>query len=103
MYLGCGFDVVCRPRALKLVSVSALLQFVSLDLLTPSQAADLTLSSGALNSTSQINLVFYRLEKGDAFKNVDEFFTALIDQEVTAMLTLSETSGTTILALWWHL
>ncbi|XP_036412850.1 uncharacterized protein LOC118797681 [Colossoma macropomum] len=56
--------------------------FVSLDLLTPSQAAELTLSSGALNSTSQINLVFYRLEKGDAFKNVDEFFTALIDQEV---------------------
>ncbi|XP_036413701.1 uncharacterized protein LOC118798377 [Colossoma macropomum] len=55
--------------------------FVSLDLLTPSQAAELTLSSGALNSTSQINLVFYRLEKGDAFKNVDEFFTALIDQE----------------------
>ncbi|XP_036412854.1 uncharacterized protein LOC118797685 [Colossoma macropomum] len=56
----------------------------SLDLLTPSQAAEVTLTSGALNSTSQMDQVFDRLEKGDAFKNVDEFFTALTEQEQVA-------------------
>ncbi|KAL7845119.1 hypothetical protein AOLI_G00233110, partial [Acnodon oligacanthus] len=53
----------------------------SLDLLTPSQAAEATLTSGALNSTSRMEQVFDRLEKGDAFKNVYEFFTALTEQE----------------------
>ncbi|KAI4894035.1 hypothetical protein NFI96_009147 [Prochilodus magdalenae] len=60
--------------------------FESLDLLSPSQAAELTLTSGALNSTSQMELVFARLEKGDAFRNVEEFFTALTDQEVGEMV-----------------
>ncbi|KAI4885262.1 hypothetical protein NFI96_028558, partial [Prochilodus magdalenae] len=61
-------------------------RFESLDLLSPSQAAELTLTSGALNSTSQMELVFARLEKGDAFRNVEEFFTALTDQEVGEMV-----------------
>ncbi|XP_037399264.1 uncharacterized protein LOC119264717 [Pygocentrus nattereri] len=56
--------------------------FGSLDLLTPSQAAELTVSSGVLNSTSQIDLVFNRLEKGDAFTNVDDFFSVLSGQKI---------------------
>ncbi|RXN32098.1 putative threonine-rich GPI-anchored glyco isoform X2 [Labeo rohita] len=51
--------------------------FESLTLLSPSQVAELTLSSGALNSTNQIDAVFDRLEDGDAFKNVEEFLTTL--------------------------
>ncbi|XP_051994003.1 uncharacterized protein LOC127651975 [Xyrauchen texanus] len=51
--------------------------FELLAMLTPTQAAELTLSSGALNNTNQINTVFDRLEEGNAFKNVDEFLTAL--------------------------
>ncbi|XP_016308247.1 uncharacterized protein LOC107662685 [Sinocyclocheilus anshuiensis] len=51
--------------------------FESLALLSPTQVAELALSSGALNNTSQINAVFDRLEEGDAFKNVEEFLTAL--------------------------
>ncbi|XP_051560852.1 uncharacterized protein LOC127445100 isoform X6 [Myxocyprinus asiaticus] len=51
--------------------------FELLAMLTPTQAAELTLSSGALNNTNQINAVFDRLEEGNAFKNVDEFLTAL--------------------------
>ncbi|KAI4888125.1 hypothetical protein NFI96_029568 [Prochilodus magdalenae] len=56
--------------------------FESLDLVTPSQAAELTLTSGALNSTSQMELVFDRLHRGEAFRNVDEFLTALTDEKV---------------------
>ncbi|XP_056622064.1 uncharacterized protein LOC130435436 [Triplophysa dalaica] len=51
--------------------------FGSLDLLTPTQVAELTRSSGALNNTDQINAVFDRLEVGHAFQNVDEFLTTL--------------------------
>lgn len=54
-----------------------MLQFESLALLTPTQVAELTLSSGVLNNTDQISAVFDRLEEGDAFKNVEEFLTAL--------------------------
>lgn len=54
-----------------------MLQFGSLALLSPSQVAELTLSSGALNNTGQIVAVFDRLKEGDAFKNVEEFLTAL--------------------------
>jgi len=53
------------------------LQFESLELLSPTQVAELTLSSGALNNTNQIVAVFDRLEDGDAFKNVEEFLTGL--------------------------
>ena len=67
-----------------------MLQFGSLDLLTPSQAAELTLTSGALNSTNQMNQVFSRLEKGDALKNVDEFFTTFNTQKVNYVLKLCE-------------
>jgi hypothetical protein len=48
-----------------------------LELLTPTQVAKLTLSSGVLNNTNQISAVFDRLEKGDGFENVEEFLTAL--------------------------
>ncbi|KAK9981891.1 hypothetical protein ABG768_001414 [Culter alburnus] len=51
--------------------------FESLALLTPAQVAELTLSSGVLNNTNQISAVFDRLEEGDAFKNTEEFLTAL--------------------------
>nr|XP_046165620.1 uncharacterized protein LOC124002287 [Oncorhynchus gorbuscha] len=53
----------------------------SLSLLTPTQVAQLTLTSGALNDTDDIKLVFTRLEEGDAFKNVDEFLTQLTAKE----------------------
>jgi hypothetical protein len=43
--------------------------------------AQLTLTSGALNDTDDIKLVFTRLEEGDAFKNVDEFLTQLTAKE----------------------
>ncbi|XP_058624516.1 uncharacterized protein LOC131535966 [Onychostoma macrolepis] len=51
--------------------------FESLELLSPTQVAELTLSSGALNDTNQIHAVFDRLEDGGAFKNVEEFLTEL--------------------------
>lgn len=57
--------------------VHHVLQFDSLALLTPTQVAKLTLSSGVLNNTNQISAVFDRLEEGDALKNVEEFLTAL--------------------------
>ncbi|XP_029585184.1 uncharacterized protein LOC115172166 [Salmo trutta] len=53
----------------------------SLSLLTPTQLAQLTLTSGPLNDTDDIKLVFKRLEEGDAFKNVDEFLTQLTAKE----------------------
>lgn len=46
-------------------------------MLTPTQVAQLTLSSGASNDTDQIDLVFERLEEGNALENVDEFLTEL--------------------------
>lgn len=49
----------------------------SLSLLNPTQVAEITLSSGALNNTDQIVVVFDRLEKGDAFLNMKEFLTEL--------------------------
>lgn len=54
-----------------------MLQFESLALLTPTQVAELTLSSGVLNNTNQISAVFDRLEEGGAFENVEEFLAAL--------------------------
>lgn len=58
-------------------AVHVVLQFESLALLTPTQAAELTLSSGALNNTNQISAVFNRLQEGNAFENVEEFLTTL--------------------------
>ncbi|KAK5857038.1 hypothetical protein PBY51_010307 [Eleginops maclovinus] len=48
-----------------------------LAVLTPSQLAELTLSSGALNDTDLIDRVFERLHEGDALENVEEFLTQL--------------------------
>ncbi|XP_034419023.1 uncharacterized protein LOC117751330 [Cyclopterus lumpus] len=49
----------------------------SLSVLTPTQVAQFTLSSGALNDTDQIDHVFEVLEDGDALENVNEFLTQL--------------------------
>ncbi|XP_076142601.1 uncharacterized protein LOC143124782 [Alosa pseudoharengus] len=51
--------------------------FESLELLTPSQAAQLTLTSGALNDTTKITAIFQVLLVGDALENVDAFLTTL--------------------------
>ncbi|KAL0969376.1 hypothetical protein UPYG_G00226240, partial [Umbra pygmaea] len=72
------------------VTVSEILalnpKFSSLDtlsLLTPSQVAQWTLSSGVLNNTNDITLAFEQLEKGDAFQNIDAFLTELTTNEQT--------------------
>lgn len=49
----------------------------ALSVLTPTQVAQLTLSSGASTDTDQIDRVFERLEEGNALENVDEFLTQL--------------------------
>lgn len=49
----------------------------ALSVLSPTQVAELTLTSGALNDTKEIARVLERLEQGDAFNNVDEFLTQL--------------------------
>lgn len=59
------------------MSLFSPLQFEALDLLSASQVAQLTLSSGALNNADLIGLVFDRLEGGNAFQHVDEFLSAL--------------------------
>ncbi|KAF4117958.1 hypothetical protein G5714_000009 [Onychostoma macrolepis] len=64
------FTTVANYTDLKELNISG---FESLELLSPTQVAELTLSSGALNDTNQIHAVFDRLEDGDAFKNVEEF------------------------------
>lgn len=48
-------------------------------MLTPAQVAELTLISGALNDTHQLDAVFDRLEEGNALANVDEFLTQLTE------------------------
>ncbi|KAL3968399.1 guanine nucleotide-binding protein G(I)/G(S)/G(T) subunit beta-3 [Sarotherodon galilaeus] len=48
-----------------------------LSVLSPSEVAQLLLSSGALNNTDLIDLVFERLDKGNALENVDVFLTQL--------------------------
>ncbi|XP_048870233.1 uncharacterized protein LOC125742358 [Brienomyrus brachyistius] len=49
----------------------------SLATLSPAQTAEMLLSSGTLNNTSQIDAVFDHLEIGNPFQNVDEFLTEL--------------------------
>lgn len=58
------------------------LQLNSIGLLSPSQVAEFTVTSGALNSMNLINVIFDRLEDGDAFQNTDEFFWTLIQSKV---------------------
>jgi len=55
----------------------SLLQFESLDLLSASQVAQLTLHSGALNNAHLIEMVFDRLEGGNSFQDIEEFLEAL--------------------------
>ncbi|CAB1434881.1 unnamed protein product [Pleuronectes platessa] len=53
----------------------------SLSVLTPTQVAQLPLTSGASNDTDQIDRVFERLEEGNAVDNVAEFLTELTAEE----------------------
>lgn len=48
-----------------------------LSALSPSEVAQLLLNWGALNNTDLIDLVFERLDKGNALENVDVFLTQL--------------------------
>ncbi|RXN29929.1 putative threonine-rich GPI-anchored glyco isoform X2 [Labeo rohita] len=52
-------------------------RFESLDLLSASQVAQLTLHSGALNNAHLMEMVFDRLEGGNSFQDVEEFLEAL--------------------------
>lgn len=63
-----------------------------MSVLTPTQLAQFTLSSGALNDTEKINKVFDQLEEGDALKNVDDFLMQLRedDEEVGYSLSLGK-------------
>ncbi|XP_034153438.1 uncharacterized protein LOC109616646 [Esox lucius] len=54
----------------------------SLSLLTPTQVAQWILTSGVLNDTNDITLVFERLQEGDAFQNIDTFLTQLTASEM---------------------
>ncbi len=40
------------------------------------------MTSGALNSVNLTNIIFDRLEDGDAFRNTDDFFWTLIRLKV---------------------
>ncbi|XP_068072283.1 uncharacterized protein isoform X1 [Danio rerio] len=53
-----------------------------LDLLSPSEVAEFTVTSGALNSVNMIGIIFDRLQTGNAFQNTDEFFWTLIRSKV---------------------
>lgn len=61
----------------KNIVVFSPLQFESLDLLSASQVAQLTLHSGALNNAHLMEMVFDRLEGGNSFQDVEEFLEAL--------------------------
>lgn len=60
-----------------LLLLFSLLQFQALDLLSASQVAQLTLTSGALNNADLITMVFERLDGSNAFQDVDQFLTVL--------------------------
>ncbi|XP_039459570.1 uncharacterized protein LOC120434954 [Oreochromis aureus] len=62
---------------LKDLTASSKNQAGLLSALSPSEVAQLLLSSGALNNTDLIDLVFERLDKGNALENVDVFLTQL--------------------------
>ncbi|KAL0153446.1 hypothetical protein M9458_051250, partial [Cirrhinus mrigala] len=62
-----GFHSVSGPACFPVVPMTVL---AALDVLSTSQ-------SGALNSAALINMVFERLENGNSFQNVEEFFVAL--------------------------
>lgn len=44
--------------------------------------AKFAVTSGALNSVNLTNIIFDRLEEGDAFQNTDAFFWTLVQSEV---------------------
>lgn len=52
--------------------------------LSPSQVAQLLLSSDISNDTKLIDQAFDRLEDGNALDNVDKFFTKLTEKEVVS-------------------
>ncbi|XP_028827815.1 uncharacterized protein LOC114785599 isoform X2 [Denticeps clupeoides] len=61
----------------------------SLEGKSPAEVAELTLSSGALNDTNQIETVFQFLENGDAFHNVDEFLTAVTNSSELPAISIA--------------
>lgn len=65
----------CSYKTLLLISFP---QFESLELLSASQVAQLTLTSGALHNVDLIRLILDRLEGGSAFQEIGEFLTALL-------------------------
>ena len=63
-------------------------------MLTPAQVAQLTLSSGALNDTHLIDLVFERLAgEGDALENVDQFLTELTAEGMVGFSSTPKTDN----------
>ncbi|XP_028826975.1 uncharacterized protein LOC114785224 [Denticeps clupeoides] len=61
----------------------------SLEGKSPTEVAELTLNSGALNDTNQIETVFQFLENGDAFQNVDEFLTAVTNSSELPAISIA--------------
>ncbi|KAI4898863.1 hypothetical protein NFI96_022063 [Prochilodus magdalenae] len=59
---------------------------LSLELLTPSQVADLALHSGALNNREMMNAIFKYLEEGNALQNIKEFLNALVQHSQTIQI-----------------
>ncbi|KAK2909588.1 hypothetical protein Q8A67_005425 [Cirrhinus molitorella] len=74
------FSKYATLRQLQTLS-SHFTEFDLLELLSPSQLAELTVTSGALNSMNIINIIFDHLEEGDALQNTEEFFSTLIQSE----------------------
>lgn len=56
-------------------------QSETLSALTPTQVAQLSRRSGALNDTRTIGMIFERLEDGNAVENLAEFLTELSDEQ----------------------
>ncbi len=70
----------------------------TLTALTPTQVAQLTLSSGALNDTDTIDLIYERLEVGDAVENVDQFLTELLAAEKVGCFSIQEQESLALLS-----
>nr|XP_055048721.1 uncharacterized protein LOC129433983 [Misgurnus anguillicaudatus] len=70
------FSVYVAFQDLLLLNVN-FVNFETLDFLSASQVAKLTVDSGALNNPDMITMVFDHLENGDAFQNMNDFLAGL--------------------------
>lgn len=68
-------------------------------LMSPSEVAEFAVTSGALNSANLTNIIFDRLEEGDAFQNTDVFFWTLIQSEVKIISLKSYLDRTSLILL----